>query len=145
MNPAKLVYVGFCADLIHHGHINIIIVARKLGRVVVGLQTDRSIESYKRAPFMTYDQRKKVVENIIGVDQIIPMETWDEVDSIRKIKPDYFVHADDWKKEGSPLKKLRAEIIEALKGWGGKLIEPKYTEGVSSTRLLQYLLKGIKE
>ena len=35
-----LVYVGMSADIVHHGHVNIISVAKNLGRVVVGLLTD---------------------------------------------------------------------------------------------------------
>ena len=35
-----LVYVGMSADIVHHGHVNIISVAKSLGRVVVGLLTD---------------------------------------------------------------------------------------------------------
>jgi glycerol-3-phosphate cytidylyltransferase-like family protein len=31
----KLVYVGFAADIVHHGHLNIVNVAAKLGHVVV--------------------------------------------------------------------------------------------------------------
>ena len=39
----KLVYVGMCADLIHHGHLNIIKEAQKYGKVIVGLLTDSAI------------------------------------------------------------------------------------------------------
>ena len=55
------------ADLIHPGHLNIINEARKLGAVIVGLLTDEAIASYKRLPYMSYDQRKVVAENIKGV------------------------------------------------------------------------------
>ena len=39
----KTVYVGLSADLIHPGHINILNEANKLGRVTVGLLTDKAI------------------------------------------------------------------------------------------------------
>ena len=71
------VYVGMSADLIHPGHINIIIEASKLGEVTVGLLTDEAIASYKRVPFLSYEQRKSVVENIKGVDHVIPQTTLD--------------------------------------------------------------------
>ena len=44
----KKVYVAMSADLIHHGHLNIINTARELGYVIVGLLTDEAIASYKR-------------------------------------------------------------------------------------------------
>ena len=46
----KKVYVGMAADLIHHGHINIIRKASELGEVIVGVLTDKAIASYKRLP-----------------------------------------------------------------------------------------------
>ena len=38
-------YVGMSADIVHHGHVNIISVAKQLGRVVVGLLTDEGASS----------------------------------------------------------------------------------------------------
>ena len=67
----KKVYIGMCADLIHPGHINIIKKASKLGEVVVGVLSDAAIASYKRLPFMTYEQREEVVKNIKGVSRVI--------------------------------------------------------------------------
>ena len=54
----KLVYVGLSADLVHPGHLNVLRRARELGDVVVGLLTDEAIASYKRVPFMTFEQRR---------------------------------------------------------------------------------------
>ena len=42
----KKVYVGMSIDLIHPGHINVIKEASKLGKVTVGLLTDKAIASY---------------------------------------------------------------------------------------------------
>ena len=64
---SKTIYVGMSADLVHPGHMNILKEAAKLGDVTVGLLTDKAIASYKRLPYMTYDQRKEVIENIKGV------------------------------------------------------------------------------
>ena len=41
----KIAYVGMSADVIHHGHLNIIKEAEKHGMVVVGLLTDEAIAS----------------------------------------------------------------------------------------------------
>ncbi len=129
----KIVYVGMSADLIHHGHLNIINQAKQHGEVIIGLLTDKAIASYKRLPALTYHQRKAIIENIKGVAEVIPQETLDYVPNLRKIKPDYVVHGDDWKT--GVQRETRTKVIEALNEWGGKLIEIPYTEGVSSTRL----------
>ncbi|MBI4122952.1 MAG: phosphoenolpyruvate mutase [Parcubacteria group bacterium] len=135
-----LVYVGMSADLIHHGHVNIIQEARKLGKVVVGLLTDEAIASYKRMPLLKYEQRKRVVENLAGVDRVIPQKTLDYVPNLKKLKPAFVVHGDDWKT--GVQRETRARVVKALKGWGGKLIEPRYTTGISSTELIAYTSKA---
>jgi phosphoenolpyruvate phosphomutase len=129
----KKVYVAMSADLIHPGHLKIINSAKKLGKVIIGLLTDEAIASYKRLPYMTYEQRKIVVENISGVEQVIPQITLDYVPNLRKIKPDYVVHGDDWK--SGVQKKIRKDVINALKEWNGQLVELAYTQGISSTQL----------
>lgn len=132
----KIVYIGMCADPLHHGHINIILQGRKLGKVIIGLMTDEAMASYKRVPSMKYEDRKYVVENIKGVSKVIPSKTWDYVPNLKKLKPDYLVHGDDWINPKDPQYRTRQLAIEALKEWGGKLIEPKYTKGISSTSLI---------
>ena len=127
----KKVYVGMCADVVHPGHLNIINTAKELGRVVVGLLTDEAIASYKRRPFFSYEQRKTLVEHIKGVDEVVPQETLDYVDNLREFRPDFVVHGDDWK-EGVQ-SETRQRVIDALAEWGGELVEPHYTDGVSST------------
>ncbi len=129
----KKVYVGMSADLLHPGHINIINEAAKLGDLTVGVLTDTAIASYKRLPFMTYEQRKKVVENIKGVSKVVAQETLDYRDNLNALKPDIVVHGDDWK-EGVQLK-TRQQVIDTLDKWGGELVEFSYTQGISSTQL----------
>jgi phosphoenolpyruvate phosphomutase / 2-hydroxyethylphosphonate cytidylyltransferase len=129
----KKVYVGMSADLIHPGHLNIISKARELGEVIIGLLTDEAIASYKRVPFMTFEQRYEVISNIKGVMQVVPQHTLDYVPNLKQLKPDYVVHGDDWK-EGVQ-SKTRQRVIEVLKEWNGTLIEIKYTEGISSTAI----------
>ena len=59
----KSVYVGMSADIIHTGHLNILRSAAELGDVTVGLLTDGAIASYKRLPFMTYEERRSIVSS----------------------------------------------------------------------------------
>jgi len=127
------VYVGMSADLVHPGHMNIIREATKYGRVTIGLLTDAAIASYKRLPYLTYEQRKEVIENIKGVYKVIPQTTLDYTENLQKIKPDFVVHGDDWKRGVQA--KIRQQVIETLKEWGGELIEIPYTKGISSTQL----------
>jgi phosphoenolpyruvate phosphomutase / 2-hydroxyethylphosphonate cytidylyltransferase len=139
MNDKK-VYVAMSADIMHTGHINIINEAKKYGDVIVGLLTDKAIASYKRLPYLTYDQRKVVVENVKGVSHVMPQETLDYTGNLIDLKPDYVVHGDDWKT--GVQKKTREKVIEVISGWGGELIEIPYTQGISST-YLNARIKGV--
>jgi phosphoenolpyruvate mutase len=129
----KHVYVGMSADLIHPGHLNIIKKASELGDVTIGLLTDEAIASYKRVPFMTFDQRKEVVESLKWVKNVIPQHTLDYIPNLEKLKPDFVVHGDDWK--DGVQQKTRQRVLEILKTWGGELVEVPYTRGISSTKL----------
>ena len=127
------VYVGMSADMIHHGHINIINEAAKLGEVTVGLLTDKAIASYKRLPYLTYEEREAVVTGIKGVLEVVPQETLDYRPNLEALKPDIVVHGDDWK--SGVQSKVRDQVIETLAQWGGELIDVPYTAGISSTKL----------
>ena len=133
MSESKKVYLAMSADFIHSGHLNIIHTARQLGEVTVGLLTDEAIAAVKRIPLLTYDQRKMVIENIKGVAQVIPQKTQDYTENLMNLKPDYVVHGDDWKT--GPGRNIRERVLEVLKIWGGELVEPSYTEGLSSAHL----------
>jgi len=123
--------------MIHPGHLNIINEARKLGDVIVGLLTDKAIASYKRLPTLKYEQRKIVIENIKGVNEVVPQHELDYSINLRKIKPDFVVHGDDWQK--GVQRQTRQKVIDTLSEWGGKLHEVPYTKGISSTQLNQSL------
>lgn len=129
----KTVYVGMSADLVHPGHLNVIKKAAELGEVTVGLLTDQAIASYKRLPYMSFEQRRQVVENLKGVHRVVAQETLDYVPNLRQYKPDYVVHGDDWR-EGVQ-RSVRQAVIDALGEWGGELVEVSYTDGISSTQL----------
>lgn len=129
----KTVYVAMSADLIHPGHLNIIKTASELGEVTVGVLTDEAIASYKRLPYMTYAQRSAVVAQLKGVARVIPQATLDYVPNLREIRPDFVVHGTDWRTGVQSA--TRQRVIDTLAEWGGKLVEPTYTEGISSTQL----------
>ncbi|EEG77519.1 phosphoenolpyruvate mutase [Dethiobacter alkaliphilus] len=129
----KKVYLAMSADIIHHGHINVINKAKELGEVTVGVLTDEVIAGYKRFPLLSFEERKEIIANLKGVDHVIAQETLDYVPNLQKLKPDYVVHGDDWKT--GEQRCVREKVIEALRQWGGKLVEVPYTEGVSITQL----------
>jgi glycerol-3-phosphate cytidylyltransferase len=86
-------------DLLHIGHINLLKRAKALGDyLIVGLSTDAFNERKNKDSFLSYSQRKAVLEAIRYVDEIIPEENWEQkVEDIKKNNVDIFVIGSDWK------------------------------------------------
>ena len=126
-------------DIIHHGHINILKIANSYGYVVLGILTNKAISEYKDTPVTTFRHRKLVFESVKYVNKIIPQRTHDYTYNLKKLKPKYVIHGNDWKK-GSQ-KSVRKKVINVLKLWNGRLIEPKYTKKISSTILKNKIKK----
>lgn len=137
-SPSNLVYVGMCADLLHHGHINLITTARQHGIVVVGLLTDEAIASYKPFPVLNFNERKSVVENIKGVSAVIPQNCLDYIENLMRLRPAYVVHGDDW--SIGVQSSIRERVIQCLQQWGGHLIEVPYTTGIASSQIQQRIV-----
>lgn len=123
------------ADIMHPGLINIINEGAKYGDVIIGLFTDKAVAERKRLPFLTYEQRKQVVENIKGVAEVVPQNEWNYIPNLRKLKPDYIIHGDDWK-SGMDME-LRDEVFKTMEELGGEVIEIPYTKGINSTGLVE--------
>jgi len=121
------------ADLVHPGHLNVLKRAAELGEVTVGLLTDQAIASYKRLPYMTFEEREAVVFALKGVSKVVPQTTLDYAPNLLAMRPDYVVHGDDWR--DGVQQQTRQRVIDTLKEWGGELVEVPYTPGISSTRL----------
>lgn len=130
---AKTVYLGMIGDIMHPGLINIISEGAKYGNVMIGLFTDKAIATHKRLPYLTYEQRKNVIENIKGVTTIVPQDDWSYVPNLEKYKPDYIIHGDDWLY--GPDKYVRDEVFKVMEKQGGQVIEIPYTKGITSSGL----------
>ena len=137
LNKKPIVYCAMSGDIVHHGHINILKIAKKYGEIVLGILTNKAISSYKDKPIFNYNQRKMIFESIKYVKKIIPQNTHDYTKNLKKIRPDYVVHGNDWKKGAQ--KKVRAKVLKVIKKWNGKLIEPKYTKNISSSLIKKRL------
>ncbi len=131
----KRIYIGITGDIIHPGIINIIQKAASYGRVIVGLLTDSAIAPYKRIPYLNYEQRKNVIENIKGVSEVIPQKEWSYLPNLKKLRPNYIIHGDDWKT--NYLQKIRAEVFTFMNEIGGEVIEIPYTQGIDTDKLLE--------
>ncbi len=120
-------------DIMHPGLINIINEGAKYGDVMIGLFTDKAIANHRRLPYLTWEQRKNVIEHIKGVASVVPQEEWSYIENLKKYKPDYIIHGDDWLY--GPDKYIRDEVFKVMKQLGGQVIEIPYTKGISDSSL----------
>ena len=132
---AKTVYLGLTGDIVHPGIINIIREGAKHGELMVGLLTDSAIAPHKRLPYLTYEQRKSVIEYIKGVSRIVPQREWSYVPNLLKYRPDCIIHGDDW--NYGPLSKIRDDVYATMEELGGSVIEIPYTKGINSSALAE--------
>lgn len=130
---AKTVYLGMIGDIMHPGLINIINEGAKYGDVMIGLFTDKAIANHRRLPYLTWEQRKNVIEHIKGVASVVPQEEWSYIENLKKYKPDYIIHGDDWLH--GPDKYIRDEVFKVMEQLGGQVIEIPYTKGISDSSL----------
>ena len=71
---------------------------------------------------------------------MVPQLSKDYEPNLRRLRPDIMVHGTDWR-EG-PLADVRKRAIEVMAEWGGEIVEPEYTKGVSSSQFKAQVKKG---
>jgi len=120
-------------DVIHGGHIEIIKRAAELGELTVGVLTDEIVATYKRYPLLSCEERMKIVAGIKGVSAVVKQEDISYREPLRRMRPDYVVHGDDWVTGFQ--KPVRDECIQVLAEYGGELIEYPYSINTQYDRL----------
>ncbi len=128
------VYLCFCTDIIHEGHLNILHEAGRLGSVTVGILTDSEMIKYNRFPTKSTMERVKMVEELPGVDCVVIQKTimYDEV--VKELRPDYIVHGNNWSDPGMDM--IKKNILELLEKYDAGISEGKapQTSGAGSRR-----------
>ena len=136
--PRPYIFVPMAIDFFHHGHINILVKAKKYGNVIVGLMTDDGIKSYKRKkPIISFKNRLKILKHINLVSYVLPLPGLKYVNYAKKFKFDFFGHGSDWKKNVQS--DQRKKLIKIMKTWGGKVVDIPYTENISSSKIKKLL------
>jgi len=102
MSKKKTIAVSGGFDPIHIGHVRMIQDARKLGNVIVFLNTDEWLHRKKGYSFMSWDERAEILLSIKGVKEVYSaMDDDDTVcEALKFYKPDVFANGGD-RKEGN--------------------------------------------
>ena len=134
-----IVYTGGTFDLFHAGHVQFLRKCSQYGEVVVALNTDEFIQSFKgKPPIMSYAERYEVVSSCRYVKYVVPnINGADSKPTILSVNPDFIIIGDDW------LKKNYYKQMKFTKKWLKdnriKLIYVPYTKGISTTDIKKRL------
>ena len=93
------VYTAGSYDLLHFGHVNVLLKAKVLGDyLIVGVSTDSLISKYKGIkPIICYKDRVAVIKALKCVDRVVPQTNLVDITQFKKLNADLFVLGDDWK------------------------------------------------
>lgn len=120
-----VVYTSGTFDMLHANHIKMIEYARSLGDIlIVGVNTDELVESYKSQPIIPFEERITLIKALKYPDIVIPQNSLDHKDKVKKLNFDIFVVGDDWVGKFDYLKDLGVDVVYF-----------PYGKGVSSTNL----------
>jgi len=131
----KLVFTNGCFDLIHRGHVELLVRARELGdRLLVGLNSDESVRRLKGAPRPVTPERDRAVclAGLEAVDGVVIFEEDTPAELIRELQPEIWVKGGDYRPED-------LSELETLKAVGGQLVLIPLVEGRSTSGLLSRL------
>lgn len=120
-----VVYTSGTFDMLHANHIKMIEYARKLGDIlIVGVNTDELVASYKSQPIIPFEERLALVKALKYPDIVIPQRDLEHASKVDKLHFDVFVVGDDW-----------AGKFDYLKDKGVDVVYFPYGAGVSSSEL----------
>lgn len=122
-----VVYTSGTFDMLHINHLKMIEYARALGDIlIVGVNTDELVASYKSEPIIPFEERIALMKAIKYPDIVIPQHSLDHTDKVKKLCFDIFVVGDDW-----------AGKYDYLKELGVTVVYFPYGQGISSSSLKQ--------
>jgi D-beta-D-heptose 7-phosphate kinase/D-beta-D-heptose 1-phosphate adenosyltransferase len=133
--PGRVVFTNGVFDLLHPGHIDVLLGARRAGDLlVVGVNSDDSVRRLKgpARPVRTEAERTYVLAALAMVDVVVVFSQDTPLDLILAMRPDVLVKGGDY---------AEATIVGAreVRAWGGQVAIIPLTPGHSTTAIIQRL------
>ncbi len=129
----RIVFTNGCFDLLHAGHVIYLAEARQLGnRLVVGLNTDRSVRALKgpERPVIEQNDRARVLAALAAVDAVVLFDEETPIDLIRAVRPEVLAKGSDYTVE-------QVVGAEDVATWQGEVALIELVEGKSSTQIVK--------
>jgi len=141
-------YAFVVGDLLHYGHLHFLRECKKhCDFLIVGVYTDELTASYKRRPIIPFRERVELIKELRPVDKVVTVHHRDCTPVLRMLteqgwKVSYLFHGSDWNPEKDADLRKSKEYVESI---GGKLIQPKYYEGRSTTSIIKDVIRRFRE
>lgn len=123
-------------DMFHIGHLNILKRAKEqCDYLIVGVSTDELVQKEKnKTPVIPWDERAEILKAIRYVDEVVEQPDKDKLAAWERYHFDKMFVGSDWK--GTP---QWDEFEEQFRPLGVKIVYLPHTDGVSSTKLTNYI------
>ena len=131
----KVVFTNGVFDLLHPGHVDVLLGARRQGdALVVGLNSDASVKRLKgpERPVRSESERAYVLASLAMVDAVVIFGEDTPLESVKALRPDVLVKGGDY---------TEATIVGApeVRSWGGDVVVIPLTPGQSTTSIINKL------
>jgi rfaE bifunctional protein nucleotidyltransferase chain/domain len=127
-----VVFTNGCFDLLHRGHVEYLVRAKKLGDILmVALNTDKSVRALKGQgrPIIKFEDRAFILAHLDAVDYVTSFASPTPRRLIARLLPDVLVKGGDYR----PDEIVGArEVINA----GGRVRVVPYIKGHSTSRMI---------
>jgi D-beta-D-heptose 7-phosphate kinase/D-beta-D-heptose 1-phosphate adenosyltransferase len=131
----SLVFTNGVFDLVHPGHVDVLLAARKQGdALLVAVNSDDSVRRLKgpTRPVRTESERAYVLAALAMVDAVVLFEQDTPLELIRALQPDVLVKGGDY---------AESSVVGApdVRSRGGRVVIVPLTPGHSTTALVEKL------
>lgn len=129
----KIVFTNGCFDLIHLGHIELLIQAKSKGDLlVVAINSDASVKIIKEKgrPVNKEEARARIIAALESVDFVTIFDEDNPLNVITALEPDILVKGGDWKDE---------DIVgkDFVLAYNGKVLTLPYRKSYSTTAIIK--------
>jgi len=135
-----VVFTNGVFDLIHPGHVDVLIAARAAGdALLVGVNSDASVRRLKGAerPVRGQAERALVLAALEAVDAVAIFDEDTPLELINATRPDVIVKGGDY----TPDTVVGRREVES---WGGRVVIVPLTPGQSTTAIIEKLRAGTR-